>query len=62
MTTKSWKPPIIAQYDAQRTYQMINSSLVSKGAMNSFKEMFPLARLFPLTVMHRGYRIVIKDV
>ena len=30
------------------TYQKINSSIVSKGAMNSFKEMFPLA------LMHKG--------
>ena len=30
------------------TYQKVNSSIISKGAMNSFKEMFPL------TVMHRG--------
>ena len=29
------------------TYQKINSYIVSKGAMNSFKEMFPLARMFP---------------
>ena len=35
------------------TYQMINSSIVSKGAMNSFNEMFPLARMFPLAVMRR---------
>ena len=35
-------------------YQKVNSSIVSKGAMNSFKEMFPLARMFPLAVMHRG--------
>ena len=33
-------------------YQKVNSSIVSKGAMNSLKEMFPLARMFPLTVMH----------
>ena len=37
------------------TYQKINSYIVSKGAMNSFKEMFPLARMFPVAVMHRGY-------
>ena len=30
------------------TYQKINSSIVYKGAMNSFKEMFPLA------LMHKG--------
>ena len=34
-------------------YQKINSSVVSKGAMNKFREMFPLARIFPLAVMHR---------
>ena len=28
------------------------SSIVSKGAMNSFKEMFPLVRMFPLAVKH----------
>ena len=37
------------------TYQMVNSSVVSKGAMNSSNEMFPLARMFPLAVMHRVY-------
>ena len=30
-----------------------NSCIVSKGAVNSFKEMFPLARMFPVAVMHR---------
>ena len=47
---KIWKPPIIAQYDTQRwrTYQNINSSIVSKGAMNSFKEIFPLALMHTL--------------
>ena len=34
------------------TYQKINSSIVSDGAMNRFKEMFPIARMFPLPVMH----------
>ena len=34
------------------TYQKINSSIASKGVMNSFKEMFPFARMFPLAVMH----------
>ena len=33
------------------TYQKINSSIVSKGALISFKEMFPLDRMFPLAVM-----------
>ena len=35
-------------------YQKVDSSMVSKGAMNSFNEMFPLARMFPLAVMHSG--------
>ena len=26
--------------------------IVSKGAMNSFNELFPLARMFPLAAMH----------
>ena len=30
----------------------INSSVISKGAMNKLREMFPLARMFPLAVMH----------
>ena len=34
--------------------QKVNSSIISKGAMNNFKETFPLARMFPLAVMHRG--------
>ena len=34
------------------TYQKVNGSIVSKDAMNSFNEMFPLARMFPLAVMH----------
>ena len=38
--------------------QKVNGSVVSKGAMNSFQEMFALVRMFPLAVMHRG--IVIK--
>ena len=33
------------------TYQKVNSSIVSKGAMNRFKEIFPLV-MFPLPVMH----------
>ena len=37
------------------TYQKINSSIISKGVMNSFKVMFPLARMFPLAVMHKGF-------
>ena len=35
-------------------YQTINSSIVSKGAMNCLNKMFPLARIFPLAVMYRG--------
>ena len=34
-------------------YQKVNSSIVSESAMNSFNEMFPLARMFPLAIMHR---------
>ena len=30
----------------------INSSVISKGAMNKLREMFPLARMFPLASMH----------
>ena len=30
-----------------------NSCIVSKDAVNSFKEMFPLARMFPVAVMYR---------
>ena len=33
-------------------YQKVNSSIVSKGAMNSFNKIFPLATMFPLAVMH----------
>ena len=36
-------------------HQKVNSS-VSKGATNSFNEMFPLARMIPQAVMHRGYQ------
>ena len=36
------------------TYQKVSSSIVSKGAMNSFDEMFQLARMFPLAKIHRG--------
>ena len=35
------------------TYQKVNSSIVSKGAINSIKEILPPARMFPLAVMHR---------
>ena len=44
---------------AATTYQNINSSIVSKGAMNSFNEIFPLARMFPLAVIHRGYEMLV---
>ena len=33
-------------------YQKINGYIVSKGAMNSFKEIFPLSRMFPLAVKY----------
>ena len=36
------------------TYQKINSSIFYKGALNKFKQMFLLVRMFPLAVMHRG--------
>ena len=36
------------------TYQKVSSSIVSKSAMNSFNEMFQLARMFPLAKIHRG--------
>ena len=51
--TKSWKPPIIAQYDAQQgVTKKINSSIISKDAINKFREIIPLARMFPLAVIH----------
>ena len=37
------------------TYQKVKSSIVFKGAMNGFHEMFPLARMFPLAVMHTSF-------
>ena len=33
------------------TYQKVNSSIASQGAMKSFNEMFPLASMFPLAIM-----------
>ena len=36
------------------TNQIVNSSIISKGAMNSFNEKFLLARMFPLAVMQSG--------
>ena len=42
-----------ARWCSATTYQKLNSSVVSKGAMKSFNEMFPLVRIiFPLAVMH----------
>ena len=38
-------------------YQKVNSSIVSKGAMNSFKEIFPLVRMFPLAVTHEAVKL-----
>ena len=35
-------------------YQKVNSSIVSKGAMNNFKEMFPLA------VTHEAVKLNLK--
>ena len=38
---------------SDKTYhQKVNSSIVSKCAMKSFNETFPLARIFPLAIMH----------
>ena len=48
--TKSWKPPIIAQCDAQQ-----GGANISKDAINKFREMIPLARMFPLAVIHTPY-------
>ena len=36
----------------ETVYSKFNSSAVSKCAMNSFNETFPLARIFLLAVMH----------
>ena len=36
----------------ETVYSKFNSSTVSKCAMNSFNETFPLARIFLLAVMH----------
>ena len=33
-------------------HQKVNSSIVSKGAVNSFNEMFSLAKMFSQAVMH----------
>ena len=42
---------VMLSHDA---YQKVNTSIVFRGAMNNFNEMFPLAKIFPLAVMHRG--------
>ena len=44
------------------TYRKVNSSIVSKGLMNSFKEMFLLARMFPIAVIHREIKILDERV
>ena len=41
-----------ARWFSATVYQKVNSSIVSKGVINSFNEMFPLARMFTLAVMH----------
>ena len=43
-------------------YHKVNSSIVSKGAMNSVKEMFPLARMFLLAVMHTSSCPALIDI
>ena len=40
-----------AMWCSSTMYQKINSSIISKGTMNSFKQMFPLAKMFPPAVM-----------
>ena len=35
-------------------YRKGNSSIACKSGINSFKRMVPLARMFPLAVMHTG--------
>ena len=42
---------MMLSHDVSKDY---NSSIVSKGAVDSFFKKFPLARIFPLAVMHRG--------
>ena len=44
---------MMISHDVSKGY----SSIVSKGTMNSFREMFPPVRMFPLVVMRRGYLI-----
>ena len=43
-----------AKWSSATMYQKVSSCIVYKGAMNSFNEMLPLARMFPLAVMHMG--------
>ena len=38
-------------------YQKVNSSIVSKGAINSFKEIFSPVRIFLLAVMHTPFAV-----
>ena len=42
---------MMLSHDVSKDY---NSFIVSKGAVDSFFKKFPLARIFPLAVMHRG--------
>lgn len=52
----SWKPPIFTQSDAQSLrIKRLTVLLFQKRAMNSFKEMFRLASMLPLAVMHRWF-------
>ena len=53
-TAEWWKQFIALKLETSYNC-CINSSIVSEGAMNSFKEIFPLARMFPLPVMHRVF-------
>ena len=39
------------------TYQNFITSIVSKSAMNSFNEMFPLTRMFQVALMHTPHPI-----
>ena len=52
METVYSKVKVVAQSDFSTTYRKVNSSIVLKGAMNSFNVMFPLARMFPVAVIH----------
>ena len=44
------------------THHKVNSSIVSKGAMNSYDEMFPLAKMFSLAVIHMGYPKLVTQI